>query len=379
MYAIVNAEIFDGYNFLKNKAVIIDENKIKDIIDASCLDKDINTLNAAGNFLSAGFIDLQINGCGGALFNDDISEKTLEIMFKTVLKFGCTSFVPTLITAEEKDIKLAIDAAISFYKKNPNAILGIHIEGPYISKKKSGTHNPSLIKRIDLDFVDYLCKKVKDIPITLTIAPEENDISFIRKLALGGVKLSIGHSNASYDEAMESFANGVTNATHLFNTMTQFESRSPGIVGAIFNSDIYAGIIVDGIHSDFNCVRIAKKNKGDKLYIVTDAATSMGSQLKEFDFGGFKVFVKDGICRNEAGALAGSNIDMASSVKNAVLNAGIPLDEAIRMATLYPAKSMGVNMQIGSVKKDMTANLAIFDRNFKVKTSIFNGNILSLV
>jgi N-acetylglucosamine-6-phosphate deacetylase len=221
--------------------------------------------------------------------------------------------------------------------------------------------------------VQYFCQKSRDIPIILTIAPEENDMSYIRKLAKEGVIVSVGHSNATFCRAAEAFANGAKMATHLFNAMSPFEGRQPGVVGAAFDSDVYAGIIVDGVHSDFASVRIAKKIKGNKLFIVTDAAASMGTNLTEFEFGGFKVFVKDGICRNENGALAGSNIDMMSSVKNAVSSVGIPLEEALRMATLYPAEVMGLDGKLGRIDKGMTANLVVFDKDFKVKSVFFEG------
>ena len=376
MYAVMGALIFDGYEFHKDKTLIIDKNIIADIVDSKTIPQTIKKIDLEGLTLCAAFIDLQINGCGGVLFNDDISVKTIQTMFETVRRFGCATFVPTLITADDKDIKAAISAAADFHKQNPFVIPALHIEGPFISKKRAGTHNPNIIRAMDGEMVDFLIESSRDIPIILTIAPEENDPALIRKLALNGIKLSIGHSAASYAQAVCGISNGIKTATHLFNAMTPFEGRSPGVVGAVLNNDIYSGIIVDGIHSDFNSVAIAKKAKGAKLYIVTDAATSMGSDLKEFYFGGFKVFVKDGVCRNENGALAGSNIDMASSVKNAVRHAGIAPDEAIRMATLYPSKFLGLEMSIGSIQKGMQANLTAFDGEFRVKKTMVGGEIV---
>ncbi|MDR2708615.1 MAG: N-acetylglucosamine-6-phosphate deacetylase [Elusimicrobiota bacterium] len=379
MYALTNGLIFDGWKFIDDKSIIIDEGTgIVDIVDDKVIAKSLKRINVDGAIICAGFIDVQINGCGGVLFNDDISSCTLETMFKTCLKFATTGFVPTLITASEADIKKAVEVAKTFYKNPDAGLLALHIEGPFISPQKSGTHAKNLIRKLDADIVDFLCKEVKEIPIILTVAPEEQDLTLIRKLSLGGVKVSMGHTNANYAQCLDGFVNGITMATHLFNTMTPFEGRSPGGVGAVLANDIYAGIIVDGFHSDFASVSFAKKVKGDKLYIVTDAATSMGTKLKEFNFGGYKVFVKDGICRNEAGALAGSNIDMLSSVANAVTKANIPLIEALRMATLYPAQMLGIANKIGIITKGAAANLAVFDDKFKHKRTIFNGKFVNL-
>jgi N-acetylglucosamine-6-phosphate deacetylase len=375
MYALIGGVIFDGWSFIKNKAVVFEENKdIIDIVDDKNIDSSIKLINVDGAFITAGLVDVQINGCGGVLFNDDISTKALSIMHDACLKFGCTTFAPTLITACEEDMRKAVDAVCEFRSLRKNAVACLHFEGPFISPKKSGTHNPSIIRKLDDKAVDFLIEAAKKLPIVVTLAPEEQDMALVNKLYKNGLRLSVGHSNATYDEAVAGFTNGITMATHLFNTMPPFEGRKPGLIGAVLANDVYAGVIVDGVHSSFHSIALAKKIKGNKLYIVTDAAASMGSDLTEFEFGGFKVYVKDGICRNENGALAGSNIDMLSSLKNAAAYIDIGLEEAIKMATLYPARAVGIDSTIGSVVKGRAANLAVFDKDFNHKMTIFNGS-----
>ncbi len=373
-YAIVGAKIFTGDVFIKSKAVVICGDTIEDIVDIATLG-DIKQIDCSNKIIAPGFIDLQLNGCGGVLFNDNISEATLSTMHATNLKFGTTSFLPTLITAPQEDIISAIKVASAYHRKYCNSVIGVHIEGPYISKIKKGIHNPIHMHEIPEEIIDFLIESNKNIPIKITMAPEENSLDKIRRLALGGVKISIGHSNADYATAAAGINSGIRMATHLFNAMSAMKGRSPNVVGAVLNSDIYAGIIADGYHVDFNSIKIAKKLKGDKLFIVTDAVTPMGSDMKEFKFADQTIYVVDGKCVNSAGTLAGANIDMMSSVRNIAEYVGIGLEEALRMASLYPAKAMGVDFNLGRIAKGFIANLVVFDDKYMVKKTIDNGVI----
>jgi N-acetylglucosamine-6-phosphate deacetylase len=373
MQAFINARIFDGYDFSTGRALITEGAVIRDILPLGDLPRGLDITDLGGATLAPGFIDLQINGCGGVLFNDDISEATLEIMHQTSMRFGATSIMPTLITSPEADFVKAVEVAAALYKKKPNAILGLHLEGPFISKIKRGAHNAKYIRPLDEKIVDFLCAKAREIPIALTLAPEENSPGLIRRLALGGLHLSIGHTNATYEEAMAGIADGMCQATHLFNAMSAFESRQPGVVGAVLNSSVNTGLIVDGRHSSFHSVNLVKKIKGDRVYIVTDAVTPMGTDMQEFRFADQLVQVLDGKCVNEQGALAGSNIDMLSSVKNAVTRAGIEEGEALRMATLYPARAMGLDLTMGALRPGMLASLVAYNRDWNLTHVIFEG------
>ncbi len=374
MKAFAAERIFDGYDFLRGRAIIAEGAVIRDIVPAGAAPPEAELIDLGEVTLAPGFIDLQINGCGGVLFNDDISAAAIGKMCRTSRRFGTTSIMPTLITSDEADFRKAVEAAIEFYAANPTAIMGVHLEGPFISRAKRGAHNAKYIRPIDAETVDFLCDKVREIPIVLTAAPEENDHKLLRRLALGGVRLSLGHTNATYEEAMAGIADGgMRLATHLFNAMSAFESRSPGAVGAVLNSSLYTGLIVDGRHSSFHSVNLVKKIKGDRIYIVTDAVTPMGTDMTEFPFAGQMVKVVDGKCVNDEGALAGSNIDMLSSVKNAVLSAGIEEGEALRMATLFPASAMGMELRVGALRSGMAANMVAYTRDFKLAKTYFQG------
>jgi N-acetylglucosamine-6-phosphate deacetylase len=377
-YAITSKKIFDGEQFLSNKAIIISENKIEDILDLKDIGS-IELIDYQDNIIAPAFIDLQLNGCGGVLFNDDISEHTLEVMHKTNLRFGTTSFLPTLITTSEDNIKKAVEVVTKFHEKHPFNVIGIHIEGPYISKIKKGIHNPIYMKPISLEMVEFLVEAGKKVPIKITMAPEENSIDRIKQLVDGGVKVSIGHTNADYKTAKEGIRAGISFATHLFNAMSPMEGRSPNVVGAVLDShSVHAGIIVDGYHVDYASISLVKEIKKDKLYIVTDAVTPMGTDMEQFQFADQTIYVRDGKCENKDGTLAGANIDMMTSVANAVSHANISLCEALRMASLYPAEAIGKSNIIGRIAKQYVANLTIFDRDYKTVATIDCGNVIKL-
>ena len=377
-YAITSKKIFDGEQFFSNKAVIINGNEIEDVIDVTNVGS-LELIDYKEAIISPAFIDLQLNGCGGVLLNDDISENTLEVMHKTNLRFGTTSFLPTLITTSEEEIKKAVEVVTKFHAKNPYNVIGIHIEGPYISKVKKGIHNPIYMKPISQEMVDFLIISAKNVPIKITMAPEENSIDRIKQLVDGGVKVSIGHTNADYKTAKEGIKAGISMATHLFNAMSPFEGRSPNVVGAVLDSHtVHAGIIIDGHHVDYASIAMVKEIKKDKIYIVTDAVTPMGTDMTEFEFADQTIYVRDGKCVNKDGTLAGANIDMIASVSNAVNHANISLSEALRMSALYPAEVMKISNKIARISKGYVANLAIFDDSFKMISTIDCGKTIKI-
>jgi N-acetylglucosamine-6-phosphate deacetylase len=375
-YILKNTSFFEDEKLVKNKDIIIENGIISNILDSgdntANLD-DVKEYDCTNLLLSPAFIDLQINGCGGVLLNDNISINTLEVMHKTNKKYGCTSFLPTLITTDADEIKQALEVVYNAHKNKPNNILGIHIEGPYISIEKKGAHNPKYIKPIDDEMVDVLCSYANKMVVKLTLAPENNSSEHIKKLFNAGVKLSIGHSNATYKQAIEAINNGISLSTHLFNAMSALQGREPGVVGAILNSDIYAGIITDGIHVDYANINLVHKIKKNKLYIVSDAVTPMGTDMKEFYLANQKVIVENGRCVNESGSLAGANIDMLNSLINCIRYANISKSQAFAMATNIPAIAIGVDSKLGFIKKGYIANLVILDNDYKIHHVIDNG------
>ncbi|ASJ39242.1 N-acetylglucosamine-6-phosphate deacetylase [Vibrio vulnificus] len=373
MYALTNCKIYTGSDVLSEHALIIENDLITSIVPAADLPSGIEVKDLAGANVSPGFIDLQLNGCGGVMLNDEITAETMQIMHEANLKSGCTSFLPTLITSSDADMRAAITAAREYHAKYKNQSLGLHLEGPYLNVMKKGIHSVDYIRPSDTSMVDFICENA-DVVAKVTLAPELNDPEHIEKLRNAGIVVSIGHTNATYAEARKGFEAGITFATHLFNAMTPMVGREPGVVGAIYDTpDVYAGIIADGFHVDYANIRIAHKIKGEKLVLVTDATAPAGANMDYFIFVGKKVYYRDGKCVDENGTLGGSALTMIEAVENTVEHVGIALDEALRMATLYPAKAIGVDGYLGRIKKGYIANLTIFDRDFNVKATVVNG------
>lgn len=373
MYALSNCKIYTGSDVLTDHAVIIDNDQIQSVVPVTQLPEGIEVKDLDGANLSPGFIDLQLNGCGGVMLNDEITPETMQIMHEANLKSGCTSFLPTLITSSDEDMRAAISAAREYHNKYQNQSLGLHLEGPYLNVAKKGIHSVDFIRPSDDGMIDLICANA-DIIAKVTLAPEQNDSEHISRLKAAGIVVSIGHTNATYAEARQGFEAGISFATHLFNAMTPMVGREPGVVGAIYDTpEVYAGIIADGFHVDYANIRIAHKIKGEKLVLVTDATAPAGANIDHFIFVGKKVYYRDGKCVDENGTLGGSALTMIEAVQNTVEHAGIALDEALRMATLYPATAIGVEEQLGRVRKGMVANLTIFDRDFNVKATVVNG------
>ena len=372
-YALVNGIIYTGYDRLTQHAVVINNDTITQICAQQDLPADIDQIDVKGAIVAPGFIDLQLNGCGGVMFNDDISTHALDVMHNANLKSGCTSFLPTFITSSDADMLKAIEETRQYMAEHPNQVLGLHLEGPYLNPEKKGIHNIDYVRTSDQTMIDTICAN-HDVIAKVTMAPEVNDHKHIKQLAETGIVVSLGHTNCTYQQARAGFASGMAFATHLFNAMSSIAGREPGAVGAVYDSpDIYTGIIADGFHVDYANIRIAKKIKQDKLILVTDATAPAGAEMDYFIFVGKKVYYRDGKCVDEHGTLGGSALTMIQAVKNAVEHVGIALDEALRMATLYPARAMKLDHKLGKLAPDTIANLAIFDQDFQVQATIVNG------
>lgn len=372
-YALVNGVIYTAKDVLYGQAVIVDKDKILDIVPIASIPDRLEQIDLQGHNLTAGFIDLQLNGCGGVMFNGETSVKTLEIMQETNLRSGTTSYLPTFITADDEGIKKAVKVMWEYLKKYENQALGLHLEGPYLSVEKKGVHQPEYIRAITPDMKTFLCDNA-DVITKLTLAPENPTAQYIPDFVNSGIVVSIGHSNASYNVAKQAINNGASFATHLHNAMSPISSgREMGVVGAVLDSDIYTGIIVDGLHVEFDNVKIDKKIKGDKLCIVTDATAAAGANIDAFDFVGKTVYVRNGKCYDANGTLGGSAITMIESLENAVKYVGIPLAESLRMCNYYPAKAIGVDDRLGDIAVGKIANLTLFDNTFKVRGTAVNG------
>lgn len=377
MYALTHGRVYTGHDILDGHAVVIADGQIKQICPVDALPAGVEARDVGGAIITPGFIDLQLNGCGGVQFNDTIeavSLSTLKTMQHANERSGCTSFLPTLITCSDQLMKHAVQVMREYLAKHQHQALGLHLEGPWLNLAKKGTHNPEYIRKPEAHLVDFLCQNA-DVITKVTLAPEKVEPEVIRRLAEAGIIVSAGHSNATVKEAKIGFRSGITFATHLFNAMPYLTGREPGLTGAIFDAEeIYCGIIADGLHVDYANIRTTKRIKGNKLCLVTDATAPAGAQIDRFIFAGKTIYYRDGLCVDEHGILSGSALTMIEGVSNLVTHAGIALDEALRMASLYPARAIGVEKQLGSLEDGKVANLTVFTHDYKIIKTIVNGN-----
>ena len=377
MYALTHGRIYTGHDILDHHAVVIADGLIERVCPLAELPAGIATREVNGALIAPGFIDVQLNGCGGVQFNDDInaiSVDTLNIMQKANEKSGCTSFLPTLITSTDELMVRAVEVMRAYLAQHQHQALGLHLEGPWLNSAKKGTHDPQLIRKPNPELVDFLCENA-DVITKVTLAPEMAGSEVIRQLQQAGIIVSAGHSHATYDEAKAGFSAGVSFATHLYNAMPTITGREPGLIGALFDApEVYCGIIADGLHVHYANVRNAKRIKGDKLVLVTDATAPAGANIDQFIFAGKTIYYRNGLCVDENGTLSGSALTMIEAVRNSVEHVGISLDESLRMATLYPARAMGVEKQLGSIAAGKVANLTVFTRDYHIIQTIVNGD-----
>ncbi|MFY7910799.1 MAG: N-acetylglucosamine-6-phosphate deacetylase [Emticicia sp.] len=362
---ITNATVHTGTEVLQNQSVIIENGRISTSDHRRvAFHSDAKTIDLAGKHISAGFVDTHINGGEKFYFTQHANEETIEDIYESSLKLGTTHVLPTLITSPLENILKGIEATRSFLEKNPNSgVLGMHLEGPFLNLAKRGAHLARYIKKPTNSELEEIIKYGKGIIKLMTIAAENFTPEQIDMLLESGIKISLGHSNATYKQAKQAYNQGITLCTHLYNAMTQMGHREPGVVGATFDSpEVYAPIILDGFHCDYAAARIAYKIKQDKLFLISDALF-VGEKVKQFQWEEFDAYLENGQYRNSEGNLAGAAISMADCVKNAVEKVGISLEEAIKMATIRPAKALGIDTEIGQIAEGFPAKFVVFDEN----------------
>ncbi|RKF20298.1 N-acetylglucosamine-6-phosphate deacetylase [Alginatibacterium sediminis] len=374
-YALVNGLVFDEKAFHTDLAVVVRGQHIERVDKRQKIDPGMERIDVQRKYIVPGFIDLQLNGCGGVMLNGDFSHQTLDHMHATNLKSGTTSFLPTLITTSDQEMEQAVAVIKDYQSSDHTRTLGLHLEGPYLSLEKKGIHSDKYIRELKQQRLEFLLENHTHI-CKVTLAPENVNPTMIKQLSEAGILVSLGHTNAGFDVASTAIKAGAGFATHLFNAMSMMSGREPGVLGAIFDSEtIHAGIIADGHHVNAANMRISKKMLGERLCLVTDATAAAGSDISSFDFVGKTIQVKDGICFGADGTLGGSAITMMGSIKHCVQKVGFTLEESLRMASLYPARAIK-QKQLGEVKAGYRANLNIIDAQHRVLQSISDGKLV---
>jgi N-acetylglucosamine-6-phosphate deacetylase len=373
--ALTNGRVLTGDKLVSGLTVLVSNGRIEAVVaptDVRC--NGALPVDLGGQTLLPGFIDVQVNGGGGALFNDEPSSATIRTIGEAHRRFGTTGFLPTLISDDLDTIGRAIGAVQETLDAGTPGVLGIHIEGPFLNWARRGVHDAKHLRLLDTSLVSLLCQ-LRAGKTVLTLAPEMTTPDMIAKLAAGGVLVSAGHSNASFAETTASIARGLRGFTHLFNAMAPLAPRAPGIIGAaLYDDATWCGIIVDGHHVDPVMLKLALRCKRhDRFMLVTDAMPSVGSAVSTFVLQGRTIRVVDGVCRDENGTLAGTALDMASAVRNAIAMLGLDIAAAARMASEYPAEFLGLGSELGRIAAGYRANLVLVDEQIKVQRTWIEG------
>lgn len=372
--ALIHAPIFTGETWQYDSALLIDGTQIQSVVPEQAVPSDYRVISLPGQRLVPGLIDTQVNGGGGVLFNDAPTVDTLRTLGAAHRRFGTTGFLPTLISDELTVVDQAISAVRQAIVEGVPGVLGIHIEGPFLNPARKGVHDERKFRRLTPEAVTRLSALDQGVTL-ITLAPERTTPELIRELTRRGVRVAAGHTAADYEQTRTALAAGVTSFTHLFNAMTPLNSREPGVVGAALEDPhSWCGLIVDGHHVHWATLKIAlaAKTRG-KMVLVTDAMPTVGADQKQFLLNGEIIRADGGRCATADGTLAGSDLDMLSAVRNTIEQLDAPLEEALRMASLYPAQMLGLDGELGRLAPGYRASVLALDESLNRHTSWVDG------
>ena len=373
--ALVNARVLTPNGLQDDLAVIVENGRIADVCPVGAAPSGATKDDLGGSTLVPGFIDVQVNGGGGVLFTDEPSVEAIEAIGAAHRRYGATGFLPTLISDDLDVIARAIAAVRSAMERGVPGVLGIHIEGPFLNRARKGVHDASKFRTLGDDAIELLTSLGAGRTL-VTLAPETTTPDLIQRLVKAGVIVSAGHTDASYAEMRAALDAGLCGFTHLFNAMSQLTPRAPGAVGAALeDQQSWCGLIVDGKHVDPAALRIALRCKPlDKFMLVTDAMPTVGSDKSSFVLQGRTIEVRDGVCVAPDGTLAGSNLDMAQAVRNAMAMLGLSLEQAAACASLHPAEFLGLD-DLGAIQPGARASFALLDGALGVTRTWIDGKL----
>ncbi|MBS0431443.1 MAG: N-acetylglucosamine-6-phosphate deacetylase [Proteobacteria bacterium] len=370
-----NARVLTDAGFRDDLHVLVDGDRIAAVgpSDGS-RETQAGRHDLQGAYLVPGFIDCQVNGGGDALFNDDPSVETIARIARAHREFGTTGLLPTLISTDSGTMRAAIEAVDRAIGEKVPGVLGIHLEGPFLAAARKGVHDAGEFRAPSREEIELVCS-LKHGRTLLTVAPECVPVEVIREWVERGVIVCLGHSAADYAQTRAALDAGARGFTHLFNAMTPLGSREPGVVGAALeDAESWCGVIVDGFHAHPASLRVAlaAKPRG-KIFLVTDAMPPVGGAQSQFKLGDRIIECRDGRCTTADGTLAGSALDMAGAVRNAVVQAGEPLAEAVRMASRYPSAFLGLENGRGRIAPGCLADFAVLDKDLRVRETWIGG------
>ena len=376
--ALLNGRVLTDRGFEAGLAVLVEDGRIALITTPQdALKQATHSHDLQGALLLPGFIDCQVNGGGGVLFNNAPDVEALRTIGTAHRRFGTTGFLPTLISDDVNVMEKAIAATRQAISEKVPGVLGIHLEGPYIAPARKGTHDQAKFRVPDTNEIALATSLDTGVTV-ITLAPERVPLDDIRALVARGAIVVAGHTAATYEEMRAGIDAGIRGFTHLYNAMSPMTGREPGAVGAALeDTESWCGIIVDGVHVHPASLRVALAAKpSGKVFLVTDAMPPVGADDPSYELYGETITVREGVVRNAAGALAGSALDMATAVRNTVTMLGVPLEEAARMASTYPAEFLGLGNHYGRIAPGFHADLVALDDELRVINTWISGDIL---
>lgn len=373
-FALTGARLFDGFRLHEHSAVIVEAGQITRVAPVAELPADIHCHRLDGGILSPGLVDLQVNGGGGVLLNEAPSPATVATMIEGHRRCGTTTLLPTLISSPRDVMSQAIDAVLET-RSQCRGVGGIHLEGPFFSHEKRGVHHADYLRDPEEADIEQLCSVAGRLPLLLTLAPEHMAPGHISALVGAGVRVSLGHTNATYEQIRQALEEGASGFTHLYNAMRPLQGRDPGVVGAALEAGTaWAGIIADGIHVHPAAVRLALNvMTADQLYLVSDAMATVGSERRSFTLYGETIREAGGQLVNAEGRLAGAAISLADAVRISTMTMGVPVHLALRMATSAPARYMGLDGCAGSLAPGRAADMVHFSETLNVTRTWVSG------
>lgn len=373
-FAIRAPSIFDGERFFENHCVIVRQQAVTQLLPVDDCPPELELVALETGTLAPGLIDLQVNGGGDLLFNNVPTESTVHAMLAAHRGHGTTAMLPTFISDTREQQQRAVAAVRAARAAGNRGVLGIHLEGPFFEPARRGAHNAGMIRPPQEEDIDWLCS-LKNLPVVLTLAPEQLAPGQIRRLSDSGIRVCAGHSDTSYQRVLQAMSEGLQGVTHLFNAMSPLTARAPGMVGAaLVEAGLWAGIIADGHHVHPASIRLAWHSKpAGQLVLVSDAMATVGGSRDAFTLYGEEIRESRGRLVNSDGRLAGSAIGLVDAVKFCATEVGLPLDECLRMASLYPAGIMGLDRQLGRIAPGYRADLVHFDASFAVHNTWLAG------
>ncbi len=381
---IKNVKLITPYEVLNGYAVVIKNGKIVDILPEASVDLSSfdEVIDGEGNFLAPGFVDIHNHGNSGYDVMDS-TEEALDNIGKFHLKNGVTSYLGTVITSSYEDIIKAISNVVDYKnKENLSQIIGIHLEGPFFSVEKKGAQPEIYIKRPDMEATKKIVEASKGMLKMVSVAPEiDGALEVISYLKENNVSVTMAHTSATYEEARRGVDFGISIATHIYNGMRSFSHREPGVIGlSLVDDRVYCEMIYDRIHLHDGAVKIALRMKGlDRIILISDAMRAAGLEDGDYELGGQKVIVKNGAARLENGSLAGSTLNLRDAVHNLIKYLDIPIHEAVRMASLTPAKAINIDKNKGSIEIGKDADLILIDKDVKILGTIVAGKVVKFV